>query len=115
MNIDDITLAPWHRGEWHGELVSVDECPTDDFTKEDVERVVAWKEDPSKGGWDGSAVGIVQLKDGRFVAWESWWDCTGSGFSRDAYGGDTDIVFARTAEAAHAALTEKARELLAEV
>lgn len=58
------------------------------------------------------SAGIVELVDGRYVAWESSWGPTGSGFHPDAYGGTADILFAATEEAARGALSEKARELL---
>jgi hypothetical protein len=109
--IDRISDPPWHRSSWTGQLVSLDGAATDDFTKDDVAAVIAHGSTPTND-WDGSAAAIVQLKDGRYAAWETWWDCTGSGFSCDAYGGTADIMFALTVQAATEALSEKARELL---
>jgi hypothetical protein len=113
VSIDDISPAPWSRHDWTGELVSADGCPTDDFTKNDVARIVAWATTP--GDWDGDTAGLIVLGDGRYVAWEAGWGPTGDGFSCDAYGGTADLVFAHTAEAAVARLTERGRELLATV
>lgn len=109
-SIDKISPAPWGRSDWTGELVSADGCPTTDFAREDVERVVWWAT-TDEGAWDGDTAGVVQLKDGRFVAWEADWGPTGDGFSCDAYGGTADIAFARTQEAAELYLSEKAKEL----
>jgi hypothetical protein len=112
-DLQDVEHAPWRRGDWTGELVSIDGCEAHDFTKDDVARLVAYGD--TGHGWDGDAAGIAELKDGRFVSWETWWGPTGSGFYCDAYGGDTDVGFAKTAHAARAWLSEKARELLGEV
>lgn len=110
IKIDSIGDAPWARGPWHGKLISVDGCPSHDFTRADVERVVAYGATPD--GWDGESAGVALLKDGRFIAWESTWDATGTGFSEDAYGGDADIAFAHTQEAATGHISERGRELL---
>lgn len=112
--IDKISPAPWRRGQWHGSLVSVDGTRTEDFVRDDVARVVAWGTTDASD-WDGETAGIVELHDGRFVAWEATWGPTGDGFSEDAYGGESDILFAATVEAARAALSERGRELLTEV
>ena len=62
--------------------------------------------------WDGEAAAIVLLTDGRFCAWHSFWGPTGSGFSEDAYGGYTDVGFARTLHAAEGYIKEDMRKLL---
>ena len=113
MNIDDISPAPWGRLEWTGELVSVDGTSTEDFTVDDVLRVV-WFATTAPGEWDGETTGCVQLKDGRFVAWEADWGPTGNGFVCDAYGGTADLVFAKSEVAALRAMTDRARDLLAD-
>lgn len=101
---------PTSRYDWHGKLISLDGCATDDFDADDIARVLAYGD--SGDGWDGDAAGIAQLKDGRFVAWESTWGPTGSGFSADAYGGDADIAFSATPGPALEYLSEGARALL---
>lgn len=111
IELDSCTEAPWDRGRWNGRLVSIDGCDAADFTREDVDMVIAYG-DTGEGAWTGTAAGIALLKDGRFVAWESTWDATGSGFHEDAYGGDADIAFARTIEAAISHISEQAREPL---
>lgn len=103
--------VPWNRGAWHGSFVSLDGAVTDDFVEADIERVIAFGT-THPNDWDGSSAGIVLLKDGRFCSWESGWGPTGSGFSEDAYGGDADIMFATTADAARNGISERARELL---
>jgi hypothetical protein len=87
--------APWQRSGWHGDLVSLDGAPADDFEFDDVERVVGYGD--SGSGWDGECAGIALLRDGRFVSWESDWGPTGSGFCEDAYGGNAAIWFSLTA------------------
>lgn len=109
--IDDISPAPWSRCDWSGEFVSADGCPADDFAQDDVARVIEWAT-TAPGDWDGETAGIVELKDGRIVAWEAEWGPTGDGFCCDAYGGTSDLVFARTVEAARARLSERGRDLL---
>lgn len=96
-DLDSIRPAPWHRYGWTGSLVSVDGTDAIDFTREDVDDVVV-----STSAGHG-IVGIVKLNDGRYAGWETWEDVTGDGFSADAYGGDTDILFA----ASPAALLER--------
>lgn len=109
IELDSCTEAPWDRYAWHGQLVSIDGCDASDFTREDVDMVIAYG-DTGADEWDGSAAGIALLKDGRFIAWESTWGPTGSGFSEDAYGGDADIAFASTLKAALGHISEQARE-----
>lgn len=110
--IKDIYPAPWSRSGWTGELVSVDGCDASDFTIDDVLRV-AWFA-TTADDWDGETTGCVQLKDGRFAAWEAGWGPTGNGFSCDAYGGTADITFAESEAAALAAMSDHARDLIAE-
>lgn len=105
-----ISPAPWGRSAWHGSFVSLDDTATDDFAIEDVTAVVAFG--TTDDDWDGLNAGIAKLKDGRFVGWECGWGPTGNGFSEDAYGGDADILFARTAYTIEHHLSQQARELL---
>lgn len=44
--------------------------------------------------WDGWEAAVCRLKDGRYVAWETMYGPTGSGFSADAYGGEAQVFFA---------------------
>lgn len=110
-DIDQIDPAPWSRHDWSGEFISVDGCNASDFTREDVDEVLAW----CSGGdrWDGETCGLVRLNDGRFAAWEASYGPTGDGFNCDAYGGDADIVFGRTAAAALSGVGEDSRAALA--
>jgi hypothetical protein len=110
IEIDDIEPAPWGRLDWTGKLVAVDDAPAHDFAREDVERVIAFGTTGDE--WDGETAAIVLLKDGRYAAWEASWGPTGNGFVCDAYGGDSDILFAATEDAAREALTDRGRELL---
>ncbi len=112
--IDNISPAPWTRSGWTGELVSADGTSTEDFTREDVLRVVWFVTTVSDFYDEGHSTGCVQLKDGRFAAWEASVGVTGNGFSCDAYGGTADIVFAKTEVKALSMMTERARDLLAE-
>ncbi len=111
IRVEDIGDAPWGRYNWTGQFVSVDGCPAHDFVVEDVEEVVAHGT-TDRSDWDGESAAIVRLKDGRFVAWESDWGPTGSGFCCDAYGGKADIAFAMTKAAALSYLSERGRDLL---
>lgn len=72
---------------------------------------MVWWSSTEESDWDGMTAGVVRLKDGRYAAWQAFWDCTGNGFCCDAYGGTSDIVFARTREAAEAFLGEEAMSL----
>lgn len=107
---DDISEDPTDRGSWDGDLVTNDGTRTDDFTRKDVAEILLYGD--TGGGWDGTGAGVLRLKDGRFVSWESVWGPTGSGFRADAYGGDADINFSSTSEKAIEHISEKSRELL---
>lgn len=110
MTLDDLTVAPWRRFQWGGELRSIDGTSATDFTREDVAELVAY----GGGGdrWDGDAIGIVRLRDGRFVSWETNYGPTGDGFACDAYGGDADILFAASAKMAARGISEQGRDSL---
>jgi hypothetical protein len=111
IDVDSITDTPWHRYDWTGSFVAVDDCPTTDLTRDDVAVVLAYGETDSMD-WDGESAGVVLLHDGRVIAWESNWGPTGSGFCCDAYGGEADIICAWTIAGAHMRISERARELL---
>ena len=104
--LDAMTVSPWNRYDWGGNLLSIDGTAADDFERDDVAEVVA------QGDASYTAVAIVRLKDGRFASWEANWDVTGDGFCRDAYGGDADIMFAASAEVAARGLSEASRDAL---
>jgi hypothetical protein len=59
--------------------------------KEDVAEILIDMEYGDR--WDGVTAAVVKLKDGRYMAWESFYGPTGSGFSNDAYGGDAVVHF----------------------
>ena len=85
---------PVYRGDWNGNLLSLDGASTEDFTPEDVSSVVI-------SGYDGEkSAGVLQLRDGRIACWETYSDVTGDGFNRDAYGGDADIYFCNSLKTA---------------
>ncbi len=108
--IDDISPCPWDRHDWTGDFVSVDGTDAGDFGRADVSEVIAWGDTGDR--WDGNTAGIIQLEDGRFVAWEASYGPTGNGFCRDAYGGTSDLLFGATVEAVRDRLSIAARELL---
>lgn len=120
MTIDDFEervnfQVPWRRrsDNWSGKLITLDDTPTTDFKREDIARVFAANMRGEMGGWDGKAAAIIQLKDDRWVAWESFWAPTGSGFSYDAYGGDSNVYFGSTLENVIAyGLTNDGRDIL---
>ena len=105
-DLKDMQVAPWLRFQWSGELRSVDGTPNADFVFDDVAELIA------EGGAGYNFAAIVRLHDGRFASWDAMWDVTGDGFCCDAYGGDADIFFAETAEAAARALGEQTMETL---
>lgn len=110
--LSDLTngVNPFNRGDWTGRLVSLDGTPTDDFTETDVAEVVA--SGATDDYWDGTAAAILRLKDGRFVAYETFWGPTGNGFSADAYGGEADLKFAHDLDTVtRLGLTDDGREL----
>jgi hypothetical protein len=110
-SIEDLQLVPWSRYSWHGEWQSVDGTIADEFDQDDVALVLAHGSS-NRSDWDGKEAAVIQLCDGRIVAWETWWGPTGNGFCDDAYGGDTNVLFAESVDAVWNYLTESARELL---
>ncbi len=114
--LDCIVDPPWDVRD--GVPTSVDGTPAAHFAETDVARVLAfgssegkeWRKHGHRPSWDGEECGVLVLKDGRFVAWETWWGPTGSGFSCDAYGGDAEILFGATKDVLVPLISEKARE-----
>lgn len=110
--ITDVRDAPWDTYGWHGTAHSIDGADTSMPTLVDVAELLYYGD--TGDTWDGDVAGLARLNDGRLVAWESWYDATGSGFCDDAYGGDAEVWFAPS-ESIHklvlSALTDKGREL----
>lgn len=94
-----IRVAPWDRVKcWDVQLISVDGCPADDFTYDDVAEVIFLDEQEYtyeyRAGID--PVTIVKLNDGRYVFWED----------EDP---DVDLCFAFSIKALLSYMTEEAR------
>lgn len=105
-------VNPFNRGTWHGQLLTRDGTSTEMPTEDDVAEVVAQASTGDQ--WDGKVAAVLRLKDGRFVAWETFYGPTGNGFSEDAYGGEADLTFAGSlAGAIQWGLTDEGRGLLA--
>jgi hypothetical protein len=96
--IEDMRFSPFSRLSWHGKLFTTDGADTTDFTKEDVDDVLWYYDDGDR--WEGMAAGLVKLKDGRIISWETSYGPTGDGFNEDAYGGDADILCSKTVNTA---------------
>lgn len=100
------------KNSWHGRRVSIDQTPTDDYSKEDVASVLY--HGLSGDEWDGKESAIIELMDGRLIGFETYYGPTGDGFSEDAYGGDADVYFAKKENLSALVLefTDGARELM---
>ncbi len=108
------SVSPWYRGEWYGEIHTLDGASTRDFDLEDLDEVLFSGQNGD--GSSGEVAGIARLKDGRFVTWETFYDVTGDGFAADAYGGNADILVSRTLKnAAMLGLTPEGRKLVSYV
>lgn len=119
--LDWVVDPPWDSRD--GVYTSLDGTPATPFKESDVDRVLAFGSCMSRdwrarmkamgraefAGYDGDECGVALLTDGRYVAWETWWGPTGSGFSCDAYGGDAVVVFAETMAVVVPHISEKAR------
>jgi len=106
-----ISPNPWNRSDWSGQKISADGADVSNFEENDIAEIVKYGSTPP-GNWDGDNAGIVLLKDGRYVGWESWWDCSGDGFNRDAYGGTSDIIYGKSVNAVMRYLSDNAKSLL---
>lgn len=97
--------------EWFGEFISLDGTPAGTITETDLAEVLHHgSTDPYD--WDGTEAAVLQLKDGRLVAYETNWGPTGNGFYCDAYGGDANLYFARDLNLlVKTALTDHGRRL----
>jgi hypothetical protein len=100
-------------GTWHGKRVSLDGVSVGDFMPSDIAEVIFQGQEPEDGDdWDGKCVAVIKLKDGRLVAWETWWGPTGNGFMEDAYGGEEDLYFASDLRViVNAALSDEGRRM----
>lgn len=104
-------VNPFGTSNWDHNLTSLDGTPATDITEDDVAEVVASGTD-GIGGWDGNVAAVLRLKDGRFVAYETSWGPTGSGFFRDAYGGDATLFFGASFDVVKTmGLTDEGRRL----
>lgn len=99
-DISDLRDAPFNLGDpsvtpysWHGERKTIGDAQPRDFGEEDV-KAVLYHGGYGFDDYDGFEAAVLELHDSTFVAYESWWGPTGSGFSEDAYGGDADVWFA---------------------
>lgn len=120
MTADDLRLMPWsespgadeYGGGWSGGgFVSLDRTEVGPVSKSDVAEIIHYYQSPDN--WDGNEIAVMQLKDGRFVAYETWWGPTGNGFSEDAYGGDSNLYFASSLDTIlRLALGDEARRTL---
>jgi hypothetical protein len=114
--MSDVTIeAPFgltaEADHWHGFFVSVDGTEAGTIAEDEVAEVLY--QGSSGDTWDGYEAAVIRLKDGRLVAWETWYGPTGSGFSEDAYGGDADVYFGRDLSTLiKAALSDESRRLL---
>lgn len=104
-------VNPFRRSEWDGRIVALDGCPADDFYPDEVDLILA--EYDSGEQWDGDVAAVIKLKDGRWVAWETFYGPTGDGFSADAYGGNADMFMATSLDILlRFGLTEEGRRKL---
>ena len=78
---------------WNGAARSIDGTDTTLPTAADIERVLYQGE--TGDTWDGDVAAVIKLKDGRLLAYETFYGPTGDGFFEDAYGGDATVWFAR--------------------
>ncbi|MGH2362651.1 MAG: hypothetical protein ACRDGM_19160 [bacterium] len=116
MNGDKLTVSPdpWGifgtRSGWRGNVISVDGTSTAPFDEPDLDEVLF--QGQTEDGWDGFVAAVFRLKDGRIVAYQTFWGPTGDGFNEDAYGGDADVYVGRDLNLLiRSALTDAGRRL----
>lgn len=104
-------VNPFDGSATWGDLRTHDDTDTTMFTMADVAEVL--HEGSSGETWDGTVAAVIRLRDGRFVAWETFYGPTGDGFHEDAYGGDADVTFGSTLDSViRWGLTDEGRNIL---
>ena len=89
---------------------SLDETSIGEFREQDIAEVLY--EGETGDTWDGKVAAVFKLRDGRLVAYETFYGPTGDGFHEDAYGGDAELVFASDLRLlVNGALTDEGRRL----
>lgn len=117
MKLDDLPQPnPWDSSTWHGHVVMLDHFEQELAGRdalpplEDVEKLIAAGDSDTQ--WDGQAAAVVQLKDGAFLGWSTWYQPTGDGFNEDAYGGNQSVyVSGSLTELVFRGLDEEGRRL----
>lgn len=107
-------VTPWHAYSWSGRVYLASE-PLNRIgvalpEPSEVQRIVAAAS--SGDEWDGVVAAVVRLKDGRYLAYETFYGPTGSGFYEDAYGGDADVWIGTLAQVRRMGLTNEGRRML---
>lgn len=112
MGDDELPLNPFPLpSDWEGRYLSWDGTSVHGY-EFIVEEIIASSEQPGTSGWEGKVAAVCRLKDGRYISYETFWDVSGDGFRRDAYGGDADLIFSSTLEAAvKFGLTDEGRRM----
>lgn len=104
-------VNPFTAGVWGHNLTSLDGTAATDIVADEVAEVVASGVD-NPDAWDGDVAAVLRLKDGRFVGYETTWGPTGSGFNKDAYGGDATLFFGASLDVVKTmGLTDEGRRL----
>lgn len=110
-----LPLDPFPLGEdWYGACRSFDGTSLDgweELAPDDVAEIIAATEHRD-AHWSWKIIAVARLKDGRYISYETFYDVSGDGFRRETYGGEADIIFSSTLEAAVMfGLTDRGREL----
>ena len=95
-NPDMVSVNPFSRYDWSGEVVSLDETDADPVPEDSLYKLLVAGETPER--WDGEVSGIALINDGRWIAWSTFYGPTGHGFCNDAYGGNATIFVASSPE-----------------
>jgi hypothetical protein len=84
-------INPWNAATWDETLLTVDNASTKLPEISELQEILY--QGSSGDEWDGTAVFVAKINDGRYMAYETFWGPTGDGFSEDAYGGDAEVWF----------------------